>query len=66
MSVAPAWQQCLDFFATQLVLEPSPSQLSSDAGLHPVHQFDPRMGLNYAFSGTINDPRESEARSTAS
>lgn len=34
MSLAPARQQCLDFFGTQRVIEPSPGQLSSDAGLH--------------------------------
>jgi hypothetical protein len=35
MSIAPAWQECLAFFGTPLVIEPSPGQLSGDAG--PAH-----------------------------
>jgi len=45
MSIPPAWPQCLDFFGTSLVIEPSPGQLSSDAGLLPIRQFDQRIGL---------------------
>ncbi len=40
MSIAPAWQHCLAFFGTPLVIEPSPGQLSGDAGLLPIRQFD--------------------------
>jgi hypothetical protein len=32
MSIAIAWPQCLAFFDTPLVIEPSPGQLSGDAG----------------------------------
>jgi hypothetical protein len=32
MSIAPAWLQCLAFFGMALVIEPSPGQLSGDAG----------------------------------
>jgi hypothetical protein len=32
MSIPPDWPQCLDFFGTPLVVEPSPGQLSSAAG----------------------------------
>jgi hypothetical protein len=35
MSVPAAWPQVLDFFGTPLVIEPSPGQLSSDAGCCP-------------------------------
>jgi hypothetical protein len=38
MSLAPAWPQCLAFFGTPLVIEPSPGQLSGDAGLLPMRQ----------------------------
>jgi hypothetical protein len=38
MSVPPPWPQVLDFFAIPLVIEPSPGQLSSDAGLLPRWQ----------------------------
>jgi hypothetical protein len=30
---------------TPVVIEPSPDQLSSDAGLLPIRQFDERIGL---------------------
>jgi hypothetical protein len=36
MSIAPAWSLCLAFFGTPLVIEPSPGQLSGDAGLPPA------------------------------
>jgi hypothetical protein len=36
MSNPPAWPQVLAFFGTPLAIEPSPGQLSSDAGLLPV------------------------------
>jgi hypothetical protein len=47
----------LDFFGTPLVIEPSPGQLSSDAGLLPIHQFDERIGLTQAFAAALDDPR---------
>src|SRR5262245_13549605 len=50
MSIPPAWPQVLDFFGTPLVIEPSPGQLSGDAGLLPVRQFDERIGLTQAFT----------------
>ena len=40
MSIPAAWPQVLDFFATSPVIEASPGQLSSDAGLLPIRQFD--------------------------
>ena len=58
MSLAPAWQQCLNFFGTQLVIEPSPGQLSSDAGLLPIRQFDHGIGLTRAFAEVLDDPRD--------
>jgi hypothetical protein len=47
----------LDFFGTPLVIEPSPGQLSGDAGLLPVRQFDERVGLTRAFAEALDDPR---------
>jgi hypothetical protein len=58
MSVPPAWPQVLDFFGTPLVIEPSPGQLSGDAGLLPVRQFDQRVGLTQAFTEALDDPRD--------
>ena len=58
MSVPRAWPQVLDFFGIPLVLEPSSGQLSSDAGLLPIRQFDDRTGLTRAFAGALDDPRD--------
>ena len=58
MSIPPAWPQCLDFFGTSLVIDPSRGQLSSDARLLPVRQFDERIGLTRAFADALDDPRD--------
>ena len=50
MNIPAAWPQILDFFGTPLVIEPSQGQLSSDAGLLPLRQFDDRIGLTRAFT----------------
>jgi hypothetical protein len=55
MSIPAAWPQVLDFFGTPLVIEPSPGQLFSDAGLLPVRQFDDRIGLTQAFADALDD-----------
>src|SRR5262245_58059588 len=57
MSIPPAWPQSLDFFGTPLVIEPSPGQLSSDAGLLPIRQFDQRIEFTRAFADVLDDPR---------
>jgi hypothetical protein len=56
MSVPPAWSQVLDFFDMPLVIEPSPGQLSCDAGLQPIRQFDQRIGLPWAVADALADP----------
>jgi hypothetical protein len=56
MSVPPAWPEVLDFFGTPLVIEPSPGQLSTDAGLLPIRQFDERVGHTRAFADALDDP----------
>jgi hypothetical protein len=58
MSIAAAWPQCLDFFGTPLVIEPSQGQLSGDAGLLPICQFDQGIGLTRAFAEALDDPRD--------
>src|SRR5262245_59158195 len=58
MSVPAAWPQVLIFFGTPLVVEPSPGQLSSDAGLLPVRQYDQGVGLTRAFADALDDPRD--------
>jgi hypothetical protein len=59
MSIAAPWSQRLAFFGTPLVIEPSPGQLSGDAGLLPIRQFDERIGLTRAFADALDDPRDS-------
>jgi hypothetical protein len=58
MSIPIVWPQVLDFFGTPLVIEPAPGQLSSDAGLLPVLQFDQGIGLTRAFADALDDPRD--------
>jgi hypothetical protein len=58
MSVPSAWPQVLNFFGRPLVIEPSPGQLSSDARLLPIRQFDQRIGLTRTFAGVLDNPRD--------
>ena len=58
MSVPAAWPQVLDFFGTPLVIEPSAGQLSGDAGLRAVRQFDQRIALTRSFAEALDDPRD--------
>jgi hypothetical protein len=58
MSIPVAWPQVLDLFGTPLIIESSPGQLSSDAGLLPVRQFDQRIGLTRALAEALDDPRD--------
>jgi hypothetical protein len=44
--------------APPLLIEPSPGQLSDDAGLLPISQFDQRIGLTHAFDDALDGPRE--------
>src|SRR5512144_1751853 len=48
-----------DFFPSRPVqVEVSPAPLSSDAGLLPVRQFDPRIRLTEQFTAALDDPRD--------
>ena len=60
MTVPGVWPQVLDFFGTPLVIEPSRGQLSGDAGLLPIRQFDERVGLTRSFTDALDDSRESD------
>jgi hypothetical protein len=60
VSIPSAWPQVLDFFGTPLVIEPSPGQLSGDAGLLPFRQFDQRIGLTRPFAAALDDPRDAD------
>jgi DDE family transposase len=61
MSIQPAWQGTFNFFEKlPIVVEPSRAQLSSDAGLLPIRQFDERIGLTRQFAEALEDPRDPE------
>jgi hypothetical protein len=61
VSIQTAWQGIFGFWGElPLVVEPSQAQLSSDAGLLPLRQFDEQIGLTQAFAQALNDPRDPE------
>lgn len=58
MIVQTAWQGTFDFFESRpIVIEPSHGQLSSDAGLLPIRQFDEQIGFSRHFAEALDDPR---------
>jgi hypothetical protein len=58
MSIHSAEQLVLDFLPqTPVVLEISPTQLTSDAGLLPMRLFDERIGLTEQFAAALTDRR---------
>jgi hypothetical protein len=56
MSIPADWPQVLDFCGTSLIIEPSPGQLSGDAGLLPIREFDERIGLTRTSAGALDAP----------
>ena len=60
MSIQSAWQQGFDFFGLPIVVEPSRTAISSDAGLLPLRQFDAQIGLTESFIMALADPRTPE------
>jgi hypothetical protein len=58
MSIQGAWQATFDFFGELPVqVEPSQAQLTSDAGLLPLREFDEQIGLTQQFAQALDDPR---------
>jgi hypothetical protein len=61
VSIQTAWQATFDFWSElPIIVEPSDAQLSSDAGLLPLRQFDEQIGLTRRFVQALNDPRVPE------
>lgn len=59
MSIHAAWQGTLQFLPRRpIVVEPSAAQLSSDAGLLPIREFDERLGWTRQFAEALDDPRD--------
>ena len=58
MIIQSAWQKSFDFFSGKSIfVQPVEAQLTSDAGLLPIRQFDERIGLTQQFIAALNDPR---------
>ena len=58
MSIQIAWQATFDFWGElPVTVEPSQAQLTSDAGLLPLRQFDEQIGLTRQFAEALDDPR---------
>ena len=61
MDLQSVQQWSFDFFAQKpVVVEPSRAELTSDAGLLPIRQFDERIGLTEQFAAVLDDPRDAE------
>ena len=58
MSIQTAWEATFDFWGNvPIIVEPSNAQLTSDAGLLPLRQFDEQIGLTRQFAQALDDPR---------
>jgi len=54
-----AWQLSLGFLGSKpILIEPGQDQLTSDAGLLPIRQFDELLGLTGRFAAALDDPRQ--------
>src|SRR5436309_6003494 len=59
MSIQPAVQGTFAFFHDlPIVVETTAAQLTSDAGLLPIREFDERIGLTGAFAAVLEDHRD--------
>lgn len=58
MSLPSAWQLPLGFLGGKpILIELGLDQLTSDAGLLPIRQFDELLGLTGRFAAALDDPR---------
>lgn len=57
MDLQSVWQKSFTFFRKPVVVEPSESSLTSDAGLLPIRQFDEAIGLTEQFAAALTDLR---------
>lgn len=61
MVLHSVWQHTFSFLPDKpIVVEPIEAQLSSDAGLLPIRQFDETIGLTAQFAAALDDPRRQE------
>ena len=57
MIIQSVWQQSFGFFGKPVVVQPGEAELTSDAGLLPIREFDQRIGLTEQFAGALTDWR---------
>ncbi len=57
MSLQSVWQSCFGFFGKPVVVKPAGAELTSDAGLLPMRQFDEAIGLTEQFAAALTDLR---------
>jgi hypothetical protein len=58
MSIQSVLQGTFSFFRNlPIVVQTTAAQLTSDAGLLPLREFDERIGLTCSFAAVLNDPR---------
>ena len=61
MSIQPAVQATFSFFQDlPVVVETTAAQLTSDAGLLPIREFDEQIGLTQSFAAVLWDTRDAE------
>lgn len=59
MSIQPVVQGTFSFFQDlPIIVESTAAQLTSDAGLLPIREFDERIGLTQGFAAVLDDPRD--------
>jgi hypothetical protein len=57
--IQTAWQAMFDFWGRlPIIVEPSRTELSSDAGLLPLRQYDEQIGLTRQFAEALSDHRD--------
>ncbi len=57
MSLQSVWQSCFGFFGKPVVVKTAAAELTSDAGLLPMRQFDEAIGLTEQFAAALTDLR---------
>ncbi len=58
MNLQSVWQATFSFFSGKpIIVEPVEAQLTSDAGLLPIRQFDEQVGMTAQFAKVLDDPR---------
>jgi hypothetical protein len=55
--IQSVWQKSFGFVGKPVVVEPSESELTADAGLLPIRQFDETIGLTEQFADVLADLR---------